>query len=146
MKFRTLSTICLSGLLLVSLATGVSGANNLISTAKIPFAFYVGPTLFNSGEITADKSGINNMMIRMTQLNEKKFVYILGNPTTAPNNLEEKSCFVFNKYGDNYVLREIRLGSGEPAYVLPVSPREKELMNVAKVNNIQKQTIEIAAR
>jgi len=146
MKFKILATMFFSGLMLLSLATGVSVANGLISTADIPFAFYVGPTLFNAGEIIANQSGVNNVMVQLTRRVDNKSVYMLGNPTTSLNNRENKSCFVFDKYGDNYFLREIRRGSGETGYVFSVSPKEKELMNEAKANNTQKQQIEIAAR
>ncbi len=146
MKFRMLSAICLSGLLLLLLVTGVSAANNPGSKAEIPFAFYVGSVHFNAGEIAADLSGANDVLIRLSQPKGNNSAYILGNRATSPNYLSGKPHFVFHKYGDNYFLSEIWLRSGEPGYVFPVTPQEKELMNAGASQNTRKQTVEVAAR
>jgi hypothetical protein len=146
MKFRMMSTICLSGLLLLSLVTGASAANKMGSKAEIPFAFYVGSVHFNPGEIAADQSGVNDVMIRLSQLKDNNSAYILGNRSASPNYFSGKPRFVFHKYGENYFLREVWLRSGEPGYVFPVTPQEKELMNASATPNTQQQTVEVAAR
>jgi hypothetical protein len=145
MKIKMLFTLCLSGLLAVSLAGIALASSNLGSKADIPFEFYVGVTRFSSGEVTATQAGIINML-QLSNLDDKSTAFVLSMRGDIPTNTEKKARFVFHKHGNQYFLREVWLNGGQTGYIFPVSRMEKELMSHDQAKGDSRQNIEIAAR
>jgi len=106
---------------LVSFVTvGSISAQDRAVKATVPFDFTVGNTLLPAGSYTIAAEDTGVIKIRNT---DGRIVLL---STTTPDGKEAKTGeLVFNKYGDQYFLREILCASADMNMAVPASKQEK---------------------
>jgi len=106
---------------LVSFVTvGSISAQDRAVKATVPFDFTVGNTLLPAGSYTIAAEDTGVIKIRNT---DGRIVLL---STTTPDGKEAKTDeLVFNKYGDQYFLREILCASADMNMAVPASKQEK---------------------
>jgi len=106
---------------LVSFVTvGSISAQDRAVKATVPFDFTVGNTLLPAGSYTIAAEDTGVIKIRNT---DGRIVLL---STSTPDGKEAKTGeLVFNKYGDQYFLREILCASADMNMAVPASKQEK---------------------
>ena len=106
---------------LVSFVTvGSISAQDRAVKATVPFDFTVGDKLLPAGSYTIAAEDTGVIKIRNT---DGRIVLL---STTTPDGKEAKTGeLVFNKYGDQYFLREILCASADMNMAVPASKQEK---------------------
>ena len=104
--------------------------------ANIPFEFTIGQTVLPPGEYS-----ISNVSDRVIELrNWEKRVTVMV-PATATAYVNQKPhVLVFNVYGDQHFLHEVRGGLGEFNLDIRPSKLEKETQRLAAVHANQQNT------
>jgi len=106
---------------LVSFVTvGSISAQDRAVKANVPFEFTVGNTLLPAGNYEITVANQNVIEIKNTD----RHVAILTT-TTNDGNEATKSELVFNKYGDQYFLREVLCTQAAMNMAVPASKQEK---------------------
>jgi hypothetical protein len=101
--------------------TGASAQNKLQAT--IPFDFAVGNSRLPAGTYVIDHIRPNEIMLSNLQTNKRVFAM----PTSTDEVRQSPNRVIFNKYGDQYFLREIRGMDGQTAWNLGPSKLEKQV-------------------
>ena len=104
------------GMLAVSAPAPVAAAD---IKANVPFSFTVGKTVLAPGTYNVSNNN-GSLMIR----GFGSGAFTLGQRTESATSTSPK--LVFNRYGDEYILREVWMGSGS-GHLLPQTKREREL-------------------
>ena len=108
---------------LVSFVTvGSISAQEQAVKANVPFDFTVGDKLLPAGHYTISLANANVIKIQ----NSEQRVAILT-MATAESNESETGKLVFNKYGDQYFLREILCSQAAMNMAVPASKQEKRV-------------------
>ena len=103
------------GMLAVSAPAPVAAAD---IRANVPFSFTVGKTVLAPGSYSVSN---NNTTLMIRGFGSGAFT--LGQRTESATSTSPK--LVFNRYGDEYILREVWMGSY--GHLLPQTKREREL-------------------
>ena len=113
--------------------TAASGlAQNYGVRATIPFDFTVGDKLLPPGTYTITSFDSHELWIR----NHDRSVSVATMALPGRNDPGTTGKLVFNKYGDQYFLREIVCGSASVNAALPASKLEKRVrMQEARLNS-----------
>jgi hypothetical protein len=96
--------------------------------AKIPFGFHIGDQEFPAGEYTVSRITNDNKVVHVSDGEGHTLVSIAIPASRSPANLGK---LIFNRYGDEYFLSEVRWRQSEAALQFKPSSREQEL---AKAN------------
>jgi hypothetical protein len=104
------------GMLTLSAPAPVAAAD---IKGNVPFSFTVGKTVLAPGAYTVSNNN-TTLMIR----GFGSGVLTLGQRTESAKSTSPK--LVFNRYGDEYILREVWMGSAT-GHLLPQTKREREL-------------------
>lgn len=112
--------IAIAVCLLASLA-GVASAQDHAARATVPFGFYVGNTWLPSGNYTFGKDVASNLLT-VRNADGKITILQLTGPSDQPASANK---LMFNKYGDQYFLREILCASHGMRLEIPRSRKEK---------------------
>src|SRR5882672_2897626 len=88
--------------------------------ANVPFSFTVDKKVLPPGDYTVSSGAAHALLIRGFRTG----AMILSTPTQSAASTSPK--LVFHRYGDEYLLREIWMGSGS-GQKLPETRREREL-------------------
>jgi hypothetical protein len=100
--------------------------------ARVPFSFTVMGEAFLPGRCTVSTGGSNLQGVALVQ-GAAGGALALVNPLKSAKEVEPK--LVFHKYGDEYVLREVWLGSGR-GLRLSESAVERKLREDARSRNV----------
>jgi hypothetical protein len=119
-------SIAITALTAIALAVGTMPARAQTGELKasIPFSFYAGGQDFPAGEYTVRRGPFSNAMIQLSDL-AGHTLNVLAIP--AVREPEHGAKLIFNKYGDEYFLSEVRWTWSSAALQFPQSPREREL-------------------
>lgn len=101
-------TIAITVCLLASFAAVSASAQDHAAKATVPFGFYAGDAWVPAGTYIVQSNVENPQVIAIRNLETRRIVMSLGNqsdPQKGSNSL------VFDKYGNEYFLREIRCPS-----------------------------------
>ena len=129
---RIMSITSIALFALVSFVTvGSISAQERAVKANVPFDFTVGDKLLPAGTYTISAENTNVIKIQ----NSAKHVTLLS--TATSDGKESKTGeLVFNKYGDQYFLREILCSSADMNMAVPTSKQEKRArVQEASVNS-----------
>jgi hypothetical protein len=88
--------------------------------ANVPFSFTVDKKVLPPGTYNVTNSAAHSLLIRGFSTG----AVILSQPTDSATSTSPK--LVFHRYGDEYILREVWMGSGS-GHKLPETRREREL-------------------
>ncbi len=92
--------------------------------ASIPFSFYAGGQDFPAGEYTIQRDPANTALIHLSDGAGHTLTTFTIRAVRQPENGPK---LIFNKYGDEYFLSEVRWMRSTEALQLPQSSREREL-------------------
>jgi len=92
--------------------------------AKIPFVFHIGNQEFPAGEYTVSRLANDNSVIHVSDGGRHSMVSIAIHATRPP---EDVAKLIFNRYGDEYFLSEVRWMQSTTALQFLPASREREL-------------------
>ena len=142
MKYRTLKTFALVGLLSMLAAASAHAQSRNTIEANIPFDFAIGDTILKAGQYTVDRVDMERLVV--TSVDGKVRVFAL-----APRNVERTrgdapAKLVFHHYAGTYFLSEAWInGNGNGLY--PSKAERSAARELAKANG-KPDTTEIVAR
>jgi hypothetical protein len=118
--------------ILVTLGAALAQAETHTVQAKIPFAFIVRTQVLPAGtyRISADGTGLVQIRAIGQTAMELSTSYV------RYNQVEEPGKLIFNKYGDQYFLREILCDSARISVGIPASKLEAVAKNLEVTPNI----------
>jgi len=123
MKRQALSLISLLSLLLMA---GSAIAQTIHVRANVPFNFSVGNKTLPAGAYTIETISPDAKML-LLRARVGKPSMMVGSNTAEALKGAEKNKLVFNHYGSQYFLSEIRIEGSDVSYKLPKSRAEVEL-------------------
>ena len=137
-------SILLAGLLalLSMVATQVARAQETM-VVNIPFAFTAGNVTLPAGEYRVQKLEQNSAVLLIHCWDAGASTMVITNAAQAKETQTE-SKLVFNRYGNRYFLSQVWNAGSIRGRQLPISPREKEMPQLAR--NETKTQITLVAR
>ncbi|MBV8437598.1 MAG: hypothetical protein JOY95_08820 [Silvibacterium sp.] len=125
---------------LATLVAGTAGAQDHAVKANVPFDFTVGNAHVPAGIYTISSTGSQSII---ELRNESGKVNIFGSGY-ADGKSSETSKLVFDKWGNQYFLREVVCAHGDMSLELPVSKTEKRVQLLQASNQQNKDEVEVA--
>jgi hypothetical protein len=134
----------MAGVLVLSsmAATQVARAQEAM-VVDIPFAFTAGNATLPAGEYRVQKLDRNSAVLLIHCWDAKASALVITNAAQAKEPQTE-SKLVFNRYGNRYFLSQVWKAGSIRGRQLPISPREKEMPQLAR--NETKTEITLVAR
>ena len=109
----------------------------------IPFAFTAGNATLPAGEYRVQKMDRNSAVLLIHCWDARASALVITNAAQAKE-LQTESKLVFNRYGNRYFLSQVWTSGSIRGRQLPISPREKEMPQLAR--NETKTEITLVAR
>jgi hypothetical protein len=109
----------------------------------IPFAFTAGNATLPAGEYRVQKMDRNSAVLLIHCWDARASALVITNAAQAKEPQTE-SKLVFNRYGNRYFLSQVWTSGSIRGRQLPISPREKEMPQLAR--NETKTEITLVAR
>ena len=109
----------------------------------IPFAFTAGNATLPAGEYRVQKLDRNSAVLLIHCWDAKASALVITNAAETKEPQTE-SKLVFNRYGNRYFLSQVWTSGSIRGRQLPISPREKEMPQLAR--NETKTEITLVAR
>jgi hypothetical protein len=134
----------MAGLLVLSsmAATQVARAQESM-LVDIPFAFVAGDATLPAGEYRVQKMDGNSAVLLIHCWDAKASALVITHEAQAKERPSE-SKLVFNRYGNRYFLSQVWREGSIRGRQLPISPREKEMPQLAR--NETKGEVTLVAR
>ena len=134
----------MAGVLVLSsmAATQVARAQEAM-VVDIPFAFTAGNATLPAGEYRVQKMDRNSAVLLIHCWDARASALVITNAAQAKE-LQTESKLVFNRYGNRYFLSQVWNAGSIRGRQLPISPREKEMPQLAR--NETKTEITLVAR
>jgi hypothetical protein len=134
----------MAGVLVLSslAATQVARAQDAM-VVDIPFAFTAGNATLPAGEYRVQKMDRNSAVLLIHCWDARASALVITNAAQAKETQTE-SKLVFNRYGNRYFLSQVWNAGSIRGRQLPISPREKEMPQLAR--NETKTEITLVAR
>lgn len=136
MKRQAFGTLTMLTLLLAVSTISVSAQSERSKITNIPFDFIVGQKTLPAGEYTIEPNRRDCLNVWLLQSRDGHLNVLFTTGSVRASETQEKSKFVFHKYGDQYFLSQIWTIGGNNGRELPMPRVERE---VAK--NSVRQTI-----
>jgi len=141
MKYRTLRTFALVGLLFVLAAASVHAQSWNTITANIPFDFAVGDAKLKAGEYTVDRVDMQRLVV--TSVDGKVRIFALAPRTLEQAGNHAAQRLVFHRYGDIYFLSEVWIDGNNTG--LYAAKAERQMRKELARTNAKSETTEIVA-
>lgn len=103
-------------------AVGNTSAQDHAARATVPFGFFVGSTWVPAGTYTITSDSRSPNVVTIRNGDSKVSLISLGQTDAKPS---PSNRLVFNKYGDQYFLREIQCSVCGMSVAFPGSKRER---------------------
>jgi len=139
MKKQALKIFTMLNLLLMLTAVSVA-AQSERSKIAIPFSFIVGEKALPAGEYTVEANRSDYDNVWLVQSRDGHVSALFTTMSVRASETQEKTKFVFHKYGDQNFLSQIWTPGGNSGRELHMPSLERE---VAK-NSVEGQTIVLA--
>ena len=139
MKKQAFGTLTMLTLLLAVSTISVSAQSERSKITNIPFDFMVGEKTLPAGEYTVAPNRSDSLNVWLVQSRDGHFNALFTTGSVRASETQEKTKFVFHKYGDQYFLSQIWTIGGNSGRELTMPRLERE---VAK--NSTRQTIVLA--
>lgn len=140
MKKQALRTFTILSIVLVLTAITVSAQSERSKVTNIPFNFIVGQKTLPAGEYTVEPNRRDSDNVWLVQSRDGHVSALFTTMSVRVSEAQEKTKFVFHKYGDQYFLSQIWTLGGNSGRELHMPRLERE---VAK-NSVERQTIVLA--
>ena len=141
MKKQAIRNFTILGLLLVMTTVSVRAQSKHGKVTTIPFNFIVGQKTLPSGEYTIEPNRRDSDKVWLVQSRDGQASALFMTMSVRAFETQEKTKFVFHKYGDQYFLAQIWTPGTNSGRELPMPRVEREL---AKNNAVERQTIVLA--
>jgi hypothetical protein len=138
MKKHAIRNFTILGLLLVMTTVSVRAQSKHSKVTTIPFNFDVGQKTLPAGEYTIEPNRRDSDKVWLVQSRDGRTSALFMTMSVRANETQEKTTFVFHKYGDQYFLSQIWTPGANSGRELPMPRVEREL---AKNNAVERQTI-----
>jgi len=140
MKKRALSNFTMLTVLLALTAVSVAAQSERSKITNIPFSFIVGEKTLPAGEYTVEPNRRDFDKVWLVQSRDGRTSALFTTMPVRASETQEKTKFVFHKYGDQYFLSQIWTPGGNSGRELLIPRLERELAK----NAIERQTIVLA--
>ena len=107
MKKQAFGTLTMLTLLLTMSAISVSAQSERSKTTNIPFDFIVGGKTLPAGEYTVAPNRSDSLNVWLVQSKDGHVNALFTTGSVRASETQEKTKFVFHKYGDQYFLSQI---------------------------------------
>ena len=110
--------------IILGLSTAFAGgtlAPTPIATFEVGFDFRIGNKTFSKGKYKLSKSGQYVLILENLKAGERKIIF--GNPSSKKRTEKVANVLSFNRYGNQYFLREVK--SSELSARVKLSKQEK---------------------
>src|SRR6266480_5913395 len=141
MKKQALKNFTVFSLLLMVTAVSAAAQSERSKITNIPFSFNVGEKTLPAGEYTVEPNRRDYDKVWLVQSRDGRTSALFTTMPVRANETQEKTKFVFHKYGDQYFLTQIWTPGTNSGRELPMPRVEREL---AKNNAVERQTIVLA--
>ena len=142
MKYRTLKTFALVGVLFMLAAASVHAQSRNTIEANVPFDFAVGDTILKAGHYVVDRVDMERLVI--TSTDGKARVFALAPRIVEGTRHDASERLVFHHYAGAYFLSEAWInGTGKGVY--PSKAERRVRSELAKTDGKPERT-EILAR
>ena len=142
MKKPALKNFTMFSLLLMLTAVSVAAQSERSKITNIPFSFIVGEKTLPAGEYTVEPNRRDYDKVWLVQSRDGHSSALITTMPVRASETQEKTKFVFHKYGDQYFLSQIWTPGGNSGRELLMPRVERELAK----NAIERRTIVVAAR
>jgi hypothetical protein len=140
MKKQALKNFTMFSLLLMVTAVSVAAQSERSKVTNIPFSFIVGEKTLPAGEYTVEPNRRDYDKVWLVQSRDGHASALFTTMSVRASETQEKTRFVFHKYGDQYFLSQIWTPGGNSGRELLMPRLERELAK----NAIERQTIVLA--
>jgi hypothetical protein len=140
MKKQALKNFTMFSLLLMMTAVSVAAQSERSKITNIPFSFIVGEKTLPAGEYTVEPNRRDYDKVWLVQSRDGHSSVLFTTMPVRASETQEKTRFVFHKYGDQYFLSQIWTPGGNSGRELLMPRLERELAK----NAIERQTIVLA--
>jgi hypothetical protein len=140
MKKQALKNFTMFSLLLMLTAVSVAAQSERSKITNIPFSFNVGEKTLPAGEYTVEPNRRDYDKVWLVQSRDGHSSALFTTMPVRASETQEKTKFVFHKYGDQYFLSQIWTPGGNSGRELLMPRLERELAK----NAIERQTIVLA--
>jgi hypothetical protein len=137
MKKQAFRSITILGLLLVMTAVSVRAQSERSKVTNIPFNFIVGQKTLPAGEYTIEPNRRDSLNVWLVQSRDGHISALFTTMSVRASETQEKTKFVFHKYGDQYFLSQIWTPGGNSGRELHMPRVEREMAK----NSVERQTI-----
>jgi hypothetical protein len=110
---------------------------------NIPFAFHVGDRLMAAGEYSVGATGSGVLMVRSNGAGAD-VAMALANRTGSGGPV--LATLIFNKFGNNYFLREAYSGNGSVGFELNKSHLEREVVKSSVIAEREEEKVRLLAK
>ena len=142
MKYRTLKTFALVGLLSMLAAASAHAQSRNTIEANIPFDFAVGDMILKAGQYMVDRVDMQRLVVTSTDGKVRVFALAPRNVERTRNDAWER--LVFHHYANTYFLSEAWInGNGNGTYT---SKTERRIARELAKGDGKAETIGILAR
>lgn len=142
MKTQALKNFMMFSLLLVLTAISVNAQSERSAVLNIPFNFVVGGKTLPAGEYTVAPNRRDFDKIWLVQSRDGHTSALFTTMPVRTSETQEKTKFVFHKYGEQYFLSQVWTLGGNSGRELVMPRLERELAK----NTAERRTVLVAAR
>ena len=137
MTKQALKNFTMFSLLLMLTAVSVAAQSERSKITNIPFSFIVGEKTLPAGEYTVEPNRRDYDKVWLVQSRDGHTSVLFTTMSVRASETQEKTKFVFHKYGDQYFLSQIWTPGSNSGRELLMQALERELAK----NAIERQTI-----
>ena len=140
MKKQALKNFTMFSLLLILTAVSVAAQSERSKITNIPFSFIVGEKTFPAGDYTVEPNRRDYDKVWLVQSRDGHASVLFATMPVRASETQEKTKFVFHKYGDQYFLSQIWTPGGNSGRELLMPRLERALAK----NATELQTVVLA--
>lgn len=140
MKKQALKNVTMLSLLLILTSVSTAAQSERSGSTKIPFSFIVGGKTLPAGEYTVEPNRRDSNNVWLVKSRDGHVSALFSTMPVRASETQEKTKFVFHKYGDQYFLSQIWKAGDNSGRELLMPRLERELAK----NTIERRTIVVA--
>ena len=146
MKKQALTVLAMASLLAMLAVVSVHADPGSEVRADIPFDFIVGNTAYPTGSYAVQYTNPQGVFVVHIGEDESRRTLLWSNTAPAKSGEDNSPRFIFNRYGDQYLLTQVWAGGDSGGRELPKFHRERELAKEHLAKNVSvPQVVSVAA-
>ena len=137
MKKQALKNVTMLSLLLILTSVSVAAQSERSRITNIPFSFIVGEKTLPAGDYIVEPNRRDSHNVWLVQSRDGRVSALFSTMPVRASDTQEKTKFVFHKYGDQYFLSQIWKAGDNSGRELRMPRLERELAK----NTIERRTV-----